>query len=41
MDQNGPFWPEELHFGLSGSMNRTVATPDRKLFEASTPQPFA
>ena len=28
MDQNGPFWPEEVHFGPFRSANRTLAIPD-------------
>ena len=24
----GPFWPEEVHFGLFGSANRTLAIPE-------------
>ena len=30
MDQNGPFWPEEAHFGPFRSANRTLAIPDQK-----------
>ena len=30
MDQNGPFWPEHIHFGAFGSANRTVATPEKR-----------
>ena len=29
MDQNGPFWPEEVHFGPFRSANRTLAIPER------------
>ena len=28
MDHFGPFWPEEVHFGLLRSANRTLAIPD-------------
>ena len=29
MDQNGPFWPEEVHFGPFGSANHlVVVSPD-------------
>ena len=28
MDQNGPFWPEEVHFGPFRSANRTLAIPE-------------
>ena len=28
MDQNGPLWPEEVHFGPFRSANRTLAIPD-------------
>ena len=28
MDQNGPFWPGEVHFGAFKSANRTLATPE-------------
>ena len=28
MDQNGPFWPEEVHFGPFRSANRTPAIPE-------------
>ena len=28
MDQNGPFWPERVHFGPFRSANRTPAIPD-------------
>ena len=28
MDQNGPFWPEEVHFGPPKSANHTLAIPD-------------
>ena len=28
MDQNGPFWPKEAHFGPFRSANRTLAIPD-------------
>ena len=27
-DQNGPFWPEEVHFGPFRSVNRTLVIPD-------------
>ena len=27
MDQNGPFWPKEVHFGPFRSANGTLATP--------------
>ena len=27
-DQNGPFWPEEVHFGPFRSANRTLAIPE-------------
>ena len=27
-DQNGPFWPEEVHLGPFRSANRTLAIPD-------------
>ena len=30
MDQNGPFWPEEVHFGPFRSANRTLVIPDMK-----------
>ena len=26
----GPFWPEEVHFGLFRSANRTLATPEQE-----------
>ena len=29
MDQNGPFWPEEVHFGAFRSANRTLAISDQ------------
>ena len=29
MDQNGPFWPEEVHSGPFRSANRTLAIPER------------
>ena len=28
MEQNGPFWPAEVHFGPFRSANRTLAIPD-------------
>ena len=28
MDQNGPFWSEEVHFGPFRSANRSLAIPD-------------
>ena len=28
MDQNGRFWPEEVHFGPFRSANRTLAIPE-------------
>ena len=30
MDQNGPFWPVEVHFGPFRSANRTLAIPDKR-----------
>ena len=30
MDQNGPFWPEEVHFGPFRSANRTQAIPEQQ-----------
>ena len=29
MDQDGPFWPEEAHFGPLRSVNRTLAMPEK------------
>ena len=31
MDQNGPFWSKEVHFGPFRSANRTLASPDSQI----------
>ena len=31
MDQNGPFWPEEAHFGPFRSANRTLSIPEIRI----------
>ena len=31
MNQNGPFWPEEVHFGPFRSATRTLAIRERNL----------
>ena len=37
MDQNGPFWPEEVHFGPFRSTNRTLAIPEATEMECNAP----
>ena len=33
MEQNGPFWPDEVHFGPFRSANRALAIPELRCLE--------